>query len=150
MIIEYTPEGGEKEVLDAGRLRASEIQLVERTADMTWGEVKGGLMGGNVTARRTVAWALKKRTQPGLRLAEFDPFEDELVVRLDAAEVRAYAAEIHAEYADKPEQMQAAFDELREAAFDAEACELAIKEAQTPKGPDPAPAATASGSPAVS
>lgn len=139
MIIEYTPEGGQTETYDASRLRASEIQIIERTADMRWEAVKEGLLDGDVTARRTVAWALKKRAQADLRLAAFDPFEDEIVVKLDARETAHYAAKIVTELADKPESLAAAFEELRGAAADAEACELAIKEAQAPKAPAPAP-----------
>lgn len=139
MIIEYTPEGGQTETYDASRLRASEIQIIERTADMRWEAVKEGLLDGDITARRTVAWALKKRTQTDLRLAAFDPFEDEITVKLDARETAAYAAKIVTELADKPESMATAFEELRGAAVDAEACELAIKEAQAPKAPDPTP-----------
>lgn len=139
MIIEYTPEGAETEVLDAGRMRASEVQIIERTADMKWDAVRAGLREGDVTAVRTVAYVLKRRAQPALRLADFDPFEDEIVVRLDAREVENMAADIFEVFGDKPEDLAAAFDELREAAFDREACELAIKEVQAPKAPAPGP-----------
>jgi hypothetical protein len=144
VIIEYTAEGSEtREVLDARRLRASEVQIVERTADMKWVAVKQGLREGDVTSVRTVAWVLKRRDNPTLRLSEFDPYDDELVVRLDQREVAEFAVKLFATYKDEPEQLSAAWDELREAAFDKAACELAIKEAQAPKDPAPAQELTA-------
>jgi len=143
VIIEYTPEGGEAEVLDAGRMRASEVQIIERTADMKWSAIKRGLQSGDVTSVRTVGWALKKRTDPTLRLADFDPFDDELQVFYDRREVENLATEMFAELADKPEQLAEAWDELREAAYDKDACETAIKEAQAPKDPAPAQELTA-------
>jgi hypothetical protein len=89
---------------------------------------------------RTVGWALKKRAQPSLRLSEFDPFEDELRVYLDAREVESFATEMYAEWRDQPEELAAAWDELREAAYDKDACELAIKQAEElPKDPGPVP-----------
>ncbi|MFJ4712724.1 hypothetical protein [Streptomyces sp. NPDC088785] len=149
MLIEYTPEGGDTELLDAGRMRASEVQAIERTADMKWPAVLAGLEDGDVTAVRVVGWAVKKRSQPTLRLADFDPYDDEVRVRLDAREVPRYVAELVRRYGDEPDNLAAAFEELREVAHDREACELAIKEAQAPKapGPDPAPTAEMTGSP---
>ncbi|MFF4752651.1 hypothetical protein ACWD5R_11455 [Streptomyces sp. NPDC002514] len=139
MIIQYSPDGGEPQRFDAGRLRASEIQVIERTADGRWADIKASLRAGDVNALRTVAWAVKKRTEPTLRFAAFDPFEDELRVLLDAREVRAYAEGIADQYGADPEQLAAAFDELRDAAADREACEQAITAVTAPKDPAPAP-----------
>ncbi|WP_425832561.1 hypothetical protein [Streptomyces fractus] len=143
MFIFYTPEGGETEELNARRLRTSEVQIIERTADMKWDEVRRGLRMGDVTSLRTVAWVLKKRAEPSLRLTAFDPFEDELQVKLDADEVVEFAADVMEVFGDKPDSLAGAFDELRDAAYDREACELAIKEAQAPKDPAPAQELTA-------
>jgi hypothetical protein len=133
LIIEYTPEGGETRYLDAGRLRASEIQIVERTADGTWPEIKRALRLGDINAMRTVGFVVRKRTEPSLRLSEFDPFEDEIRVRLDARETHDYAERLFEQYKDKPEDLADAWDELRDAASDAEACEAAIADVSTPK-----------------
>ncbi|MFE9098487.1 hypothetical protein [Streptomyces sp. NPDC007264] len=139
MIIEYTPEGGDTQRLDAGRLRASEIQAVERTADGRWDDIKAAMREGDINALRTVAWIVRKRTEPTLRYSDFDPFEDELRLRLDARETRAYAEGIVAKYGQDPEQLAEAFDELRDAAADREACEQAIADVTAPKAPVPEP-----------
>ncbi|WP_172384804.1 hypothetical protein [Streptomyces sp. MNP-20] len=139
MIILYEPEGGEIERLDAGRLRASEIQIIERTADRPWVELKEAMSEGDIGALRVIAWAIKRRSEPSLRLADFDPWDGELRARLDARETRSYADWIVAKYGDDPGDLAAACAELREASADAEACELAIKEAQAPKDPAPSP-----------
>lgn len=138
VIIEYTPEGGERERFDAARLRASEIQIVERTADRRWVEIREGLGEGDVTAMRTVAWVIKKRAEPSLRYAEFDPFERELLIRLDASEVRAFAKELVKRYGEDPEELAEAFAELRDAAADSEACEAVIADVTSPKEQAPA------------
>ncbi|MFF9084427.1 hypothetical protein ACF1BR_32545 [Streptomyces rubiginosohelvolus] len=128
MIIIYTPEGGLSERLDAGRLRASEIQIAERTADRPWDVLRGGLVDGDVTAIRTLAWVVKKRTEPTLRFAAFDPFEDELVVKLDPRETHRYAAEMFERYGHDPDELAGAWAELREAADDPAIADAAIKE----------------------
>jgi hypothetical protein len=137
LIIEYTPEGGEPQRFDAGRLRASEIQVIERTADGRWADIKEAMSEGDVNALRTVAWVIKKRQEPSLRFGAFDPFEDELRVRLDAREVRAYAERIFDKYGSDPDDLAAAFEELRDVAADSEACETAIADVTAPKDPEP-------------
>jgi hypothetical protein len=137
LIIEYTPEGGEPQRFDAGRLRASEIQIIERTADEHWADIKKAMSAGDVNAMRTVAWAIKKRTEPTLRFAAFDPWDDELRVLLDAREVRAYADAFIEKYGAEPEQLADAFDELRDSAADREACEQIIADVTAPKDPAP-------------
>ncbi|MGW3024835.1 hypothetical protein [Streptomyces sp. NPDC001221] len=138
MIIQYTPEGASSQRLDAGRLRASEIQIIERTADGHWSDIKAAMTQGDVNALRVVAWVVKKRTEPALRFADFDPFEDELRVLLDAKETRAYAERIFEKFGGNPEDLAEAFDELRDAAADREACEAAIADVTAPKAPAPA------------
>lgn len=137
MIIEYTPEGGDTLRLDAGRLRASEIQVIERTADGRWDEIREAMRGADTNALRTVAWVIQKRTVPSLRFGDFDPFEDELRVFLDARETRSYAEAIFAKYSSDPDELAEAFDELRDATADREACEAAIADVTAPKDPAP-------------
>ncbi|MGP4048784.1 hypothetical protein [Streptomyces sp. 2A115] len=150
MIIEYTPEGGEPQRFDAGRLRASEIQVIERTAGARWADIKEAMAEGEINAMRTAAWAIKQRTEPALRYAEFDPFEDELRVRLDARETRAYAERIFAKWGSNPDDLAEAWDELRESTADREACEAAIADVTAPKElapaePEPSPASPSDG-----
>lgn len=137
MIIEYTPEGAEQQRFDAGRLRASEIQIIERTADGRWGEIREAMSEGDINAMRTVAFVIKKRNEPSLRFGDFDPFEDELRVRLDARETCAYAQRIFEKYRADPDDLAEAFGELRVATADLEACEQAIAAVTAPKDPAP-------------
>lgn len=134
MIIIHAPEGGTEERLDAGRLRASEIQIAERTADRPWPEIKQGLGDGDISALRVVGWVIKKRAEPTLRFGDFDPWEGEIRSRLDAREVRLYAERIFEKYRADP-QLTEAFDELRDSAADPEVCEQIIADVTAPKDP---------------
>ncbi|WP_329292836.1 hypothetical protein [Streptomyces pseudovenezuelae] len=140
MIIVYEPEGCEQQTFDAGRgkLRASEIQIIERTADARWPDIKEGVKAGDIHALRVVVWAIRKRTEPTLRFADFDPFEGELRARLDAREVHAYAEAMFEQYRENPDDLAEAFDELRDVAFDREDVETAIADVTAPKDPAPA------------
>jgi hypothetical protein len=136
VIIIYRPEDGEEQHFDA-KLRASEIQIVERTAAATWAAIKAGLRDGEITALRTVAWVVKKRTEPSLRYGDFDPWEGELRARLDAREVKAYAESLFEMYGSNPDDLAEAFDELRDSAFKREDAEAAIADVTAPKAPEP-------------
>ena len=137
MIIKYTPADGEPQTFDVGRLRASEIQIVERTADRSWVELKDAMGNGDVNAMRVAAWVVRKRTEPSLRFGDFDPWEDELRAFLDARETRAFAEKLFAKYGADPAELAEAFDELRDAAADLEVCEQAIADVTAPKDPAP-------------
>jgi hypothetical protein len=137
VIITYSPEGAEAQHLDAGRMRASEIQIIERTADGHWDEIREAMSNGDINALRTVAWMVKKRTEPALRFTDFDPWEGELRVRLDAREVRGYATRIFDKYRDNPDDLAEAFDELRDSAFDRADADAAIADVTAPKDPAP-------------
>jgi len=142
VIIVYEPEGSEPQSFDAGRgqLRASEIQIIERTADARWADIKEGVRSGDIHALRVVVWAIRKRTEPALRFGDFDPFEGELRSRLDAREVKAYAEAMFEEYRENPDDLAEAFDELRDVAHDPADAEAAIADVTAPKDPAPAPA----------
>lgn len=138
MIITYSPEGAEPQHLDAGRMRASEIQIIERTVDGHWDAIREAMAEGEINALRVVAWAVKKRAEPTLRFADFDPWEGELRVRLDAREVGLWAARIFEKYRSNPDDLAEAFDELRDSAFDRADAEKAIADVTAPKDPAPA------------
>ena len=137
MIILYRPEGGAEETLDASRMRAPEIQLIERTAGGRWDEIKDAMGKGDVNALRTAAWAIKRRTHAALRFADFDPYEDELLVRLDDREVAVYARHLFEKYRDT-DDLDDAFGELRDVAFNRDAADAAIADVTAPKDPAPA------------
>lgn len=138
MIIIYSPEGAEQQNLDAGRMRASEIQIIERTADGRWDAIKEAMSEGDLNAMRVVAWAIRKRTEPTLRYGDFDPWEGELRVRLDTKEVHGYAERLLTKYADQPENLAEAWEELRDSAFERADADKAIADVTAPKDPAPA------------
>jgi hypothetical protein len=137
LIIKYTPADGEAQTFDVGRLRASEIQIVERTADRSWAALKDAMGDGDVNAMRVAAWVVMKRTEPSLRFGDFDPWEDEMRAFLDARETRAFAQKLYAKYGADPQELAEAFDELRDATADIEGCEQAIADVTAPKDPAP-------------
>ncbi|PAZ15685.1 hypothetical protein CLM62_12880 [Streptomyces sp. SA15] len=139
MIIIYAPEGETEQHFDAGKLRASEIQIVERTLPGRWSEIKDAVSEGEINALRTVAWVIRKRTEPGLRYGDFDPWEGELRARLDAREVKGYAEALLEKYRANPDDLADAWDELRDSAFNREDADAAIADVTAPKDPAPAP-----------
>ncbi|WP_098010492.1 hypothetical protein [Streptomyces sp. sk226] len=149
MIIIHTPEGGEPERLNAGRLRASEIQIAESNSNRTWDELQLGLRTRDITTLRVLGWVIKKRTNPTLRLTAFDPFEDELAVKLDSRETYRYAAQLFAQYGKNPEDLAGAWEELREAADDPAVADAAIKE-QEEAAAEGSPGPKAEASPSLS
>ncbi|WP_455360024.1 hypothetical protein [Streptomyces sp. SYSU K21746] len=128
MIIVYSPEDGEPERFDARRIRTSEIQIIERTASRRWPEMLDAMGNGDVTAMRTVAWVVKKRSNPSLPYADFDPFQDELRARLDDREIRQYAEHFAETFRADEGTRTTAFEELLEAADDRQFAETLIKE----------------------
>jgi hypothetical protein len=139
VIIFYEPADGAVQRFEAGRgrLRASEIQIIERTAGEDWDTVKKAVSDGNLGAMRVVVWALLKRSQPALKFGEFDPFEGELYSRLDEREVRSFAEAFVEKFGAEPEELAEAFEELRESAADREVADRVIAEVTAPKDPAP-------------
>lgn len=90
MIVIYTPKGGEPEHYDATSLRVSEAAIVQRTVDMKWQEILGGLEQDDLDAMRGIVWVIKKRSEPSLRWADFDPGVLELTSRMDADEMERW------------------------------------------------------------
>ncbi|WP_330349569.1 hypothetical protein [Streptomyces sp. NBC_00582] len=90
MIIVYTPKDGAPEHYDATTLKVSEAAIVQRTVDMKWQEILGGLENDDLEAMRGIVWVLKKRSQPSMRFGDFDPGVTEMTARLSTLEVEAY------------------------------------------------------------
>lgn len=133
MIIIYTPEGAERQHFDVGRLKTSEIQIIERTDGRRWGAIKDAMGNGDATAMRIGAWIVKKRQEPSLRFSAFDPWEDELRASLDRRECGAYAQQLLDKFGDDPETLAEAWEELRTSAFDPADADAAIADVTAPK-----------------
>lgn len=124
MLIVYTPtDGGVVERFDVRSVRTSEASIVSRTLDMTWKQVKERLADDDPDAMQGVAWVMKKRGNPSLRLADFDPLVGELAVRLDRKEIEEWAELTVAGVPDhdlSPEQMEQALAFIVDIADDPE------------------------------
>ncbi|MGP3684157.1 hypothetical protein ACTVZO_05485 [Streptomyces sp. IBSNAI002] len=133
MIILYSPEDGEQRRFDVRSVRTSEAQIVERTTDLKWGDIKRGVRDDDPTALRGVVWVLLKRETPTLRWSDFDPLIDELTSKFDAREIAGIAADIVA----LPEEQRArAIAEMKAYVEDPDSVDLAVKEAAgSPKEP---------------
>ncbi|MFD3333512.1 hypothetical protein ACFWV1_12830 [Streptomyces sp. NPDC058700] len=142
MIVVYAPANGEEQHFDARSLRVSEVSIVARSIDQKWPQILQGLGDEDLDAMRGVAWVIAKRTNPSLRLAEFDPAVTELTTRLDKDEVESYvtsAVLVARQDEETPEKDVRALVEsvVLPAALDTEHAQLAIDKAlaETPKDP---------------
>lgn len=142
MIIVYAPAEGEREHYDARSLRVSEASIASRTIDRPWAEIAKGVHDEDLEAMRVVAWVLKKRSNPSLRWAEFDPGIEELYARLDKDEVRGWlegALTVAAANPDAtPDEVRAALAGLPDVALDREHAERLIDEMLADPKDDPA------------
>ncbi|MFD5370824.1 hypothetical protein [Streptomyces sp. NPDC127103] len=93
MIIVHTPEGGETERFDIRTIRTSEASIITRliASDLSWPQIKARAGDGDPDALRTIAFVIKKRTAPSLRVEDFDPIADELQVKMDHKEIDVWA-----------------------------------------------------------
>ena len=138
MLIVHTPAGGTPEEFDIRSVRVNEASIVSRTMDTTWKKVKERLFDDDPEAMQAVAWVIKKRTEPSLRLADFNPVADELAVRLDKTEVESWVTEAMGALDDMatPEQALIVMQPIVDAAVDAEfARDLILRLAAAPKDP---------------
>lgn len=90
MIVVFTPNGGEPQHYDASSLKVSEASIVQRTVDMKWQEILGGLEQDDLEAMRAIVWVIRKRSEPSLRWGEFDPGVTELTSRMDNGEIERW------------------------------------------------------------
>lgn len=138
MILFYSNDGGSTQRLDASRMRASEIQVIERTADGRWDDIRAAALEGEINAMRVIAWAVLKRATPTLRFGDFDPYEGDLRARLDDREMRVFAEQIYAKYGANPDELAEAIAELRDSAADPDTVDAAMADLMAPKDPAPA------------
>ena len=94
MHITYAPEDGDRQEwdFDAGRIRASVAEMIERRFGGNFDAWAAGVQSGSMKARRVLLWHLISLQHPGLRYEDVDDFfADELVVEYpvkELAEVR--------------------------------------------------------------
>ncbi|WP_412079048.1 hypothetical protein ACLF6K_37525 [Streptomyces xanthophaeus] len=139
MIILYRPEGADEQQFDVRSVRTSEAQIVARTTDMTWTEIKAGIRDDDPTALRGIAWVLLKRQNPTLRWSEFDPLIGDLVTRFDDREVDEFVHDL----LRLPEERQPrAIEELRYYAASPDYVDIALKAAAEPPKGDSAQTST--------
>ncbi|MGW1246917.1 hypothetical protein [Streptomyces sp. NPDC002535] len=110
MIIVHTPSDGPVERFDFRSVRTSEASAITSlmSDDLTWQQVKARLGDDDPEAMRVIAFVIKKRAAPDLRIADFDPAVADLAVKLDRKEVGEWAevaAERIAENRDLPAEV---------------------------------------------
>jgi phosphodiesterase/alkaline phosphatase D-like protein len=118
MFVTYTPQdpadGEPREwTFTAGRVRASEAQLLEREFGENWDNFTMGVQSGSMKARRVLLWHLLRRDHPMLRFDDVpDFFADELTVEMEVAELAPMIDRISKANlpAEKREQIVAALD----------------------------------------
>lgn len=148
MIIVFTPEGGDEERYDTRKLLTSEASAAGRAIGMKWAGLREALNEDDPEAMRAVAFVMRKRGNPQLRFADFDPAVDELTVKWDHREITDRVTE--AAKIDGADEERAAFHRIliRNAA-DPGAAEALIKEYADGGPKEPAvtnPTSTSSGS----
>ncbi|MFE1550573.1 hypothetical protein [Streptomyces sp. NPDC058718] len=146
MIIVHTPAGGTVEQHDFRSVRTAEASRITSllTEKASWQEVKQKLSDEHPDVMRVVAFVLKCRAEPELRMADFDPVVEELAVRLDHREVEEWAevaAGLIVTYDGTPERLAAELSLILDQAADAEHARGVIDRLMAGKFP-PAPEAT--------
>ena len=93
MIIVHTPADGEVERFDFRSVRTSEASIITRlmSDDVSWPQVKARVNDNDPDALRAVAFVIKKRSNPSLRIDDFDPVADELASKMDHRDVDVWA-----------------------------------------------------------
>ncbi|MBD0707396.1 MULTISPECIES: hypothetical protein [unclassified Streptomyces] len=93
MIIVHTPADGTVERYDVRSVRTSEASIITRlvAADLSWPQIKARAADSDPEAMRAIAFVIRKRSQPSLRLDDFDPVADELESLMDHQEIDTWA-----------------------------------------------------------
>lgn len=144
MIIVHTPsDGDEVEQFDFKTIRTAEASRITTllTDKAAWPEVKRRLADDDPDVMRVVGFVLKCRTQPDLRLADFDPMVADLAVRFDHSEVdewAAGAANLVAVYEGTVEQLEIELSVILDLAADTDYARTVIERVIAGKFP-PAP-----------
>lgn len=91
MFITYTPIDGDDQdwEFQAGTVKASEGEPIERSYGKTWDEFLVDLMKGGLRARRHLLWLLQRRDHPALRYDDVaDLRAGEMTVDFDRGELQ--------------------------------------------------------------
>ncbi|TXS20204.1 hypothetical protein EAO70_09330 [Streptomyces sp. adm13(2018)] len=149
MIIVHTPEGGEVERFDVRSVRTSEASIITRliSGDLSWAQVKARVEDGDPEVMCAVAFVIKKRSEPALRIDDFDPVADELQAKWDHKEIDIWAqiaAERLTTFDGPVEAARPALAMVLDAADDRDYAEVVIERVLAGKFP-PAPDETTSG-----
>ncbi|MFI0825727.1 hypothetical protein ACH4Q7_14865 [Streptomyces roseolus] len=94
MIIVHSPaDGGPVERFDFRSVRTAEASRITSmlTDKVPWQEVRKQLGDEHPDVMRCIAYVLKCRAQPELRISDFDPVVADLAVRLDRQEIEEWA-----------------------------------------------------------
>jgi len=115
MHVTYKPEDGTSTEwdFDAGRVRASTAEVIEKRYGENWESWVAGVSSGNIRARRVLLWHLLTRDHPTLRYEDTpDFFADELLVQFSSAELAALRERVSKAdiAAERRESMLAAID----------------------------------------
>ncbi|MEV7871510.1 hypothetical protein AB0P17_36670 [Streptomyces sp. NPDC088124] len=100
MIITYTHDDGTVERVSTEELSAIESADIEEAVGGTpWREVEDRLRGQDPTAMRAVLWAVRKRTETGLKFSTFDVpgWRRRLTARIERTEIDDVLGSILAE-----------------------------------------------------
>jgi hypothetical protein len=135
VIVIYDPRDGTDPVpYDADELTCGEADAVCRATDMQWPEVGQALRQQSPGAMRAVAWAWRKRADPTLRLAAFDPPLKALKARFSTEEIPDFIRQLD-RAAISPEERAQGLREIVDFAVDPEAAAKVIEAEDGPKDP---------------
>lgn len=146
MIIVHTPADGEVEHFDFQSVRTSEASIITSliTDTVTWQQVKERVREEDPDVLRVVAFVVKKRSNPSLRISDFDPLVDELAMRLDRREIEEWvevAAETITSSDLRQDVVESSLSSIIDAAADTEHARAMVQRLLAGKFP-PDPEAT--------
>jgi len=147
LIIVHTPSDGPREEFDIKSVRSSEATKISNTLTekASWPQVKQMLSDDHPDAMRVTAFVIKLRSEPGLRIADFDPLVAELSVRFDRQETDDWgetAAHFAQVFDGSEEQLRAELALILDLAADPEYAQTVIDRVVSGKFPPVLPEST--------
>jgi len=147
VIIVHTPANGPREEFDIKSIRTGEATRITTllTEKASWQQVKQLLSDDHPDAMRVVAFVIKLRTEPGLRIGDFDPLVSEISVLFDRQEVDDWgetAAHFAQVFDGSEEQLRAELAVILDLAADSEYAQTVIDRVVAGKFPPVLPEST--------